>query len=689
ANVDLRFEETESYGLLINAAKIEYKGKAADIVVFRDITKRKQVEEEMKRARDDYLCITNLTGDIIVKVDTEGRWTFLNDGACEFWGKPRQKLLGRAFADYLHPEDVEKTNSAIQELIKTKQTAKGLINRQKTPQGYRIVEWNSTPIFEKGEKYAGLQATGRDITERRKMEEAIQESEEKFKNLLEASPDVVFRLTKSGHIEYVSSNVKEMYGYYPDELIGKHLKITTPAEELPNALKGLKTILDGKSLKNFEINQKGKVGQIISMEINANPVEKDGKIVGLQGIMRNITERKRVEDKLKESEEKYRNLVELAPDAIVTIGMNGIITSCNTAALKMVGYSREEYIGRHFTQLGILRKRDLPKFVKTFMTAIKEKENINPLEFQYIRKDGTKGWAEGRYKLQRKNGRTIGMQVIIRDISNRKKTEEKLKEAHEKLKVFNKKLEEKVKERTVEVEKLLKQKDEFINQLSHDLRSPLTPLTALLPAIEEKEQDPHLKEELEIIHRNVKYLNKLVGKTIELARLNSPNTQLSLDPTILLNEINNIKKKNRLVFEENKIKFMNRVDEDIMVKVDRLMLGELFDNLISNAVKYSPQGGTITIDAKDDGKWVTISIKDTGIGMTKEELDHIFEEFYKADWSRHDHESSGLGLSICKGVVKKHGGHIWAESPGMEKGTTVSFTLPSFSKRKEKLTSFN
>jgi two-component system sensor histidine kinase VicK len=107
------------------------------------------------------------------------------------------------------------------------------------------------------------------------------------------------------------------------------------------------------------------------------------------------------------------------------------------------------------------------------------------------------------------------------------------------------------------------------------------------------------------------------------------------------------------------------------------MLGALFDNLISNAVKYSPHGGTITLDAQDDGEWTTVSVKDTGIGMTREELNHIFEEFYKADWSRHDHMSSGLGLSICKSIVKKHGGRIWAESLGKDKGTTIFFTIPS------------
>jgi two-component system sensor histidine kinase VicK len=112
-------------------------------------------------------------------------------------------------------------------------------------------------------------------------------------------------------------------------------------------------------------------------------------------------------------------------------------------------------------------------------------------------------------------------------------------------------------------------------------------------------------------------------------------------------------------------------------------LTELFDNLIGNSVKYSPDGGTITIDAKQDKDFVTVSIKDTGKGMTEEQLSHMFDEFYKADEARHDFDSSGLGLPICKRIVEKQSGKIWAESQGEGKGTTMFFTLPTSPKNME------
>jgi signal transduction histidine kinase len=231
---------------------------------------------------------------------------------------------------------------------------------------------------------------------------------------------------------------------------------------------------------------------------------------------------------------------------------------------------------------------------------------------------------------------------------------------------------------TAEVEKLLRHKDEFITQLGHDLKTPLTPLVALLPKIEREEKDPKLKELLGATIHNVNYMKELVIKTLQLARLTSPDTELITEDITLSHEVNNVIESGRSIFYEKDTKVENKISEEIVVKVDKLRFLELFSNLISNAVKFTPDGGsTITIDAKDDKGFVTVSIKDTGIGMTTEELEHAFDEFYKADKSRHELESSGLGLSICKHIVEKHGGKIWAESPGKGMGSTFYFTLKS------------
>jgi signal transduction histidine kinase len=251
-----------------------------------------------------------------------------------------------------------------------------------------------------------------------------------------------------------------------------------------------------------------------------------------------------------------------------------------------------------------------------------------------------------------------------------------LTEAQVDLYNINKNLEKIVETRTNEIQKMLIQKDEFINQLSHDLKNPLTPLSVLLPILEKEEENPKNKEMLRTINTNVRYIKNLIIKTIELARLNSPNTTFDMRQTNLLQEVNSVLETNKILFDEKQVQVINNIPEYIAVSADSLKLHELFTNILNNSVKYSEEQVNIIINAVDDDNFIKISIADNGIGATQEQISKIFDEFYKADPSRHDFDSSGLGLPICKRIVEKHGGKIWAESNEPSKGITVYFTLP-------------
>jgi signal transduction histidine kinase len=241
---------------------------------------------------------------------------------------------------------------------------------------------------------------------------------------------------------------------------------------------------------------------------------------------------------------------------------------------------------------------------------------------------------------------------------------------------MNTNLEQKVLERTKKIDLLLKQKNDFINQLGHDLKNPLNPLVNLLPILEKNERNQKNKEIIGVLIRNVTYMKNLITKTIELGRLNSSKTTFTFEDINLVTELNTIIDNNKTMLHEKHIKIKKNIPDDIMVNVDKLQFDELLNNLLTNAVKYTNGSGTITMDAKQDPSFVTISIKDTGIGMSDQQLHNIFNEFYKADESRHDFDSSGLGLPICKRIVERHNGEIWAESEGLGKGSTFYFTVP-------------
>jgi len=226
------------------------------------------------------------------------------------------------------------------------------------------------------------------------------------------------------------------------------------------------------------------------------------------------------------------------------------------------------------------------------------------------------------------------------------------------------------------IEALLAQKDEFINQLGHDLKNPLGPLLNLIPIISKKQKDQQTRDMLDVVLRNVHYMKNLVTKTIQLAQLKSPNVSLHFEDVNLKQEISDIVQTNKILFSHNDISVYNHVPSHMTVSVDRIRFQQLINNLLSNSVKYSLNAGSITISSKFEEDHIMVSLKDQGIGMNKKQLSHIFDEFYKADESRHDFESSGLGMSICKQIVEKHGGKIWVDSEGENKGTTFYFTLP-------------
>lgn len=238
---------------------------------------------------------------------------------------------------------------------------------------------------------------------------------------------------------------------------------------------------------------------------------------------------------------------------------------------------------------------------------------------------------------------------------------------------LNRNLENNVNQRTERIQQLLKQKDEFISQLGHDLKNPLNPLINLLPILE---KDAKRKEMFKVVNRNVGYMKNLVKKTLDLAKINSPNTQLNFEPLNLSYEFDKVLDRNKFKLQEKQLKVNTDISKDLRVSADKLYFEELVNNLVDNAVKFSPRGGTINIDATENEKDITVIISDGGMGMTKNQISHIFDEFYKADSSRHDFDSSGLGMSICKRVAEKHGGRIWAESKGLGKGSKFIFSLP-------------
>ncbi len=227
----------------------------------------------------------------------------------------------------------------------------------------------------------------------------------------------------------------------------------------------------------------------------------------------------------------------------------------------------------------------------------------------------------------------------------------------------------------IENKKLSKQKDDFIWQLGHDLKTPIASIVTLLPIIEKRINDPELKEMIKRVLNNSIILKNEVNKILDVAKVKAFGTSLELKDYNLYDIVQPIITEYTNLFSEKEIIISNEINNDLFVKVDKDQLIKVFNQLLSNSLKYSANGSYITFFAEDSGDYIRIEFEDTGSGVEKEVLDHLFEEFYKADDSRHDLSSSGLGLPICKSIIESFGGEIKAHSLGSEKGLSFYISL--------------
>ncbi|PKL59691.1 MAG: hypothetical protein CVV33_06520, partial [Methanomicrobiales archaeon HGW-Methanomicrobiales-4] len=238
-------------------------------------------------------------------------------------------------------------------------------------------------------------------------------------------------------------------------------------------------------------------------------------------------------------------------------------------------------------------------------------------------------------------------------------------------------LDEKVRTRSKDIEELLKQKDEFITQIGHDLKTPLTPLLSILPVLRKKEEDPKRIEYLDMAIRNASQIHDILINIIHLARLNKsyfPNTGTVLPIHQMIEEI-------VINFEpeilKKRILVDYRIPADLWIRINPIDFDTIFENLLDNAIKCSFTGGTITFEGEKIEDSIIIRIRDTGVGLLPMQKDQVFEKFYKGDSSRHDGKSYGLGLSITQKIVEKYGGMIKVESEGSNLGAVFILTFPN------------
>jgi PAS domain S-box-containing protein len=398
--------------------------------IVRDITERKKADEKIRKSEEAYRLLIESTNEGYWRIDNHQKTLDVNDSLCKMLGYKKEEIIGKTPFDFVDSvnEKIFKNQVSYRDKSKHRSYEIVLLHKNGT-EVYTL--FNATTLRNADGKPNGSFAFITDITEQKKANEKLLDLEEKVNHFVNTTVDVVFSVTPQGYIEYVSPNIKDHYNYDPEILIGKHLSTTTPVEEIPKALNAIKNILVKKPVINLEINQFDGHGNKIPAEINATPILKNGKIIAIQGIMRNISARKKIEAELLQQKISFENIFNNAIDAIYVQSLDGTFIDVNEAVVEMYGYSKEEMIGKSPELVAAPGMNDLEKVIQ----HTKKAAEGNPQRFEFWgkRKNGQIFLKDVRQS----TGEYFGEKVVFAfavDISKRKRAEEKLKESEEKFK---------------------------------------------------------------------------------------------------------------------------------------------------------------------------------------------------------------------------------------------------------------
>ncbi|HUV75761.1 MAG TPA: PAS domain S-box protein [Dehalococcoidales bacterium] len=398
----------------------------------------KRTEERLRGSENRYRLVAENAADAIWTVGINMQPTYFSPSIARLLGYSVEEAMVRTMEEVFTPDSFELAMKVLAEEMAIEKT------EQKDPSRSRTLEFelkrkdgSIVPVEIKHSFLRGpdgqpveILAIARDITERKRVEEALIESEQKTRTFMDSVTDLFVIAGRNENILYVNEAMVRTLGYSKEALLGMNISELLSEESKANFIPKVKELVaTGKiTTENMWLTKDGKkiVGELV---VNAI-YDSEGNYSGSRGVFRDITERKAAEDKLRESEEKYRKLFELSPIGITTLDMKGVITASNPAAYKVGGYSENEFVGKHFSRIAPVRLRDIPRYMKAFGSIVRGKVP-KPFDMAYQCKDGTTGWTELSIALLEAGGKKLGVQVIQRDVTEQRWAEEALRESEE------------------------------------------------------------------------------------------------------------------------------------------------------------------------------------------------------------------------------------------------------------------
>jgi PAS domain S-box-containing protein len=654
----------EKYPLRLEGRMIPYKGQQVRIVEFRDITAQKLAEKKLKDSEERYRLLFNSAADAIFIHNNEEGILAVNQTACERLGYTHAELILLPPGQWDIPEQRQFAAARIDILMQQGHNTFESVHQRKdgstipTEVNTKVITWDGKPA---------VMSTCRDITHRKQAEYALKESEIRLQKIIDTSPDGLVITDLNGTAQYLSPQCFKMWGFTEsDDIIGQNVMKFVHPDYYEKAIYNITEMLKGNLTGPVEYQMLKKDGSVFFVEANANVLrDAHDNASGILYFQRDITERKKIEAALSESEAKFREMAELLPQIVFETDITGNLTYLNKQAYKLSGYPEEEsLIGKSSVSFYIPEDRE--RAVENIKRSIAGTKSAISNEYTMMRKDGTTFNVLVYSNPVFKDSKPVGLRGIIVDISE-------IKMAHTEIKTLNEELEQRVAKRTEQLEMVIKEMESFSYSVSHDLRTPLRALDGFANILIQ-DYAPLLDDEgkrmLQIIIVNANKMGALIDDLLAFSRLSRQEMQYSPIDMHALAYSSFIE----LVPENQKIEF--RIQPLSKATGDVALLRQVWLNFISNAIKFTSKKSNRVIEVgmmTEDSENIYF-VKDNGAGFNMDYSNKLFAVFQRLHSPR-EFEGTGIGLSIVQRIIQRHGGRVWGIGK-VNEGATFYFTIP-------------
>ncbi|HVG27120.1 MAG TPA: PAS domain S-box protein, partial [Acidobacteriaceae bacterium] len=648
-------------------------------------------------------AVLDTVGALVVVFDTAGRIVRFNR-ACEIIsGYGSAELVGKFPWERLIPKEEVDTYIENFQRIRSGHFPATYENNWLASDGVRRrISWSATAMLDQHGQVAFVIATGIDVTVQRGAETAIRESESRYRQIVEGSLGLVCTHDLTGSIVSINEHGAQALGYTVPELRGHTLQEFTLPERAPmleRYFEDLHRTGEAQGLLHLR-HRKGEERSFAYRNRVVAPTDGERYVLGF-GV--DITDQIRAEEQLRSLSRQSNSVLESVGDGIYGLDLEGRVTIVNPAAAQMLGYRAEEILGRNMHELIHHTRADgtpYPQEDCPIQGSLKHLSTVRVANEVFWRKDGTRfpveyvarpqieaipdepggkrgqlTWlggstaaahaalaesqdlsAFGPHALalakEEQRGRAVGVVVAFTDISERNALD--------------------------------RMKDEFISTVSHELRTPLTSLKAALGLVSGgalNSRPEKMRQMMEIALGNTDRLSRLVNDILDLERIGSGKAELHFSHTAVEDLFRRTTTEQKAAATRANIRFtLESNNVTVWADPDRIL--QTINNLVSNAIKFSPQPSTIPSEIRLTASYITadealIEVTDRGRGIPSDKLQQIFDRFKQVDASdSRTMGGTGLGLAICRSIVQQHGGHIWATST-LGDGSVFHFTLPT------------